>query len=68
MFRLKNCPHCGGDIMDDRDQYGWFEVCLQCGHMRYLSAPESIMPATVEKLLPAFDQPVSQIKLLELAR
>ncbi|MFA5316129.1 MAG: hypothetical protein WC369_01740 [Dehalococcoidales bacterium] len=31
-IRLKSCPKCGGDVRVDRDHYGWFEQCIQCGH------------------------------------
>jgi ribosomal protein L37AE/L43A len=34
MLRLKSCPKCKGDVRIDRDQYGWYEQCLQCGHVR----------------------------------
>jgi len=33
-LRLKSCPKCKGDVMVDRDEYGWYEHCLQCGHRR----------------------------------
>lgn len=31
-IKIKGCPKCGGDVRIDRDEYGWFEQCLQCGH------------------------------------
>ena len=31
-WRLKRCPHCGGDIMIYDDCDGWHETCLQCGY------------------------------------
>ena len=31
-WRLRNCPRCGGDMFIDKDLYGWFEKCLQCGY------------------------------------
>ena len=36
MLRLKSCPRCKGDIRLDRDQYGWYEECFQCGYVRDL--------------------------------
>jgi Zn ribbon nucleic-acid-binding protein len=34
MLKLKSCPRCKkGDIALDRDQYGWYEYCIQCGYM-----------------------------------
>ena len=41
-FRFNSCPRCEGDIMmGNKDQYGWYEQCLQCG---YLREPEIIVP------------------------
>ena len=31
-WRLRSCPRCGGDMFIDKDLYGWYEKCLQCGH------------------------------------
>ena len=31
MFWIKRCPRCSGDLFGDRDQYGLFVTCIQCG-------------------------------------
>ncbi len=31
MIFLKNCPKCRGDMVLDRDMYGDYIKCLQCG-------------------------------------
>ena len=31
MFWFKHCPRCSGDLFEDRDQYGPFITCMQCG-------------------------------------
>ena len=31
MFWFKLCPRCKGDLLEDRDQYGSFITCMQCG-------------------------------------
>ena len=37
MLKLKSCPRCKkGDVWVDRDQYGWYEYCIQCGYLRDL--------------------------------
>ena len=41
MFWLKCCPRCGGDLYDDRDQYGYYIACVQCGH--YLTEAEEVL-------------------------
>ena len=33
MLKLKGCPKCQGDVRIDRDQYGWYEQCMQCGSL-----------------------------------
>lgn len=33
LFLLKSCPRCGGDLFIDRDIYGHYISCLQCGYM-----------------------------------
>lgn len=32
MIYLKACSKCGGDVYLDRDLYGSFMACFQCGH------------------------------------
>ena len=40
MMRLKSCPKCKtGDIALERDAYGCYMRCLQCGFLRYLVLP-----------------------------
>ncbi|MEE8420910.1 MAG: hypothetical protein V3R92_05575 [Dehalococcoidales bacterium] len=36
MVRFKSCPRCKGDVLLDRDVYGWYQQCLQCGYQRDL--------------------------------
>jgi hypothetical protein len=36
-LKIGNCPRCKqGEVFIDRDQYGWYECCLQCGYTRDL--------------------------------
>lgn len=48
MFWFKGCPRCTGDLYEDRDQYGPFITCVQCGFskdiMEKLEAPLNINP------------------------
>lgn len=32
MWQLKGCARCGGDVYINRDEYGWYVQCLQCGY------------------------------------
>ena len=35
-IKLKTCPKCGGRIIFDRDEYGSYEQCIQCGYVHDL--------------------------------
>ena len=30
--KANRCLRCGGNMLVDRDIYGWYEKCLQCGY------------------------------------
>lgn len=30
---LKSCNRCGGDMNSNRDIYGEYRMCIQCGNM-----------------------------------
>jgi hypothetical protein len=34
--RLDRCPKCKGYVMLQKDNYGWYEECLQCGYVHDL--------------------------------
>ena len=40
MLKLKACQRCGGDVHSNRDIYGHYKVCLQCGHMVDVPKPD----------------------------
>jgi len=33
MFYFKACPKCHGDVYQEKDLYGTFNKCLQCGRI-----------------------------------
>ena len=38
---LKSCDRCQtGDMQIDRDEFGPYRSCFQCGNMQYLTVPE----------------------------
>ena len=41
MLILKGCPKCHGDLLFEKDYYGWYESCIQCGLMLYLPPVKS---------------------------
>ena len=36
---LKSCPRCQGDMHANRDFYGSYKECLQCGYMQDADRP-----------------------------
>lgn len=42
MLKLKGCPRCQGPIMTNKDMYGEYEECLQCGYMLDIEQPGSL--------------------------
>ena len=43
MLYLKSCPRCKGDIIANRDMYGEYRECLQCGYMVDIDKPKGIL-------------------------
>ncbi len=39
MLELKGCPRCRGDILYDRDLYGVYRQCIQCGYLEDVDDP-----------------------------
>jgi len=33
MLRFNRCPRCKGTLVLDKDLYGWYEECIQCGYL-----------------------------------
>lgn len=49
MHLLKQCPRCHGDLIADRDQYGDFVSCLQCGLCQDIQVGDSGSPVVTMK-------------------
>jgi hypothetical protein len=44
-LKIGSCPRCNkGEVFLDRDQYGWYECCLQCGYTRDLPDIAPVAP------------------------
>jgi hypothetical protein len=42
------CPKCGGNLYLEKDYNGWYEQCLQCGHMKDLAVIYQRQKKTVQ--------------------
>jgi hypothetical protein len=50
ILSLNSCPRCQGDIvLDNEDQYGWYEQCLQCGYIHDLQTIVQVVPQPGER-------------------
>ena len=43
MLDLKSCPRCRGDMHTNRDMYGPYKECLQCGFVEDLPRSNGLM-------------------------
>lgn len=48
MMMLKGCPRCRGDVRINKDTYGEYKQCVQCGYMQDLDS--RAVPAVAAKL------------------
>ena len=48
MLYLKSCPKCQGDMYEEKDSYGAFHQCLQCGLIKDLDAPSLMLTREVQ--------------------
>lgn len=37
MLHMKCCPKCAGDVCLNKDRYGYYATCLQCGWAKDLA-------------------------------
>lgn len=64
MFWFKQCPRCSGDLISERDKYGTFISCMQCGLSKDVTG-ENIDPAKINwepVPAPTVDQSESGVK------
>ena len=47
MIKFKGCPKCKGDLYLNKDMYGKYFNCLQCGYMKDLPCMSRIRAATL---------------------
>ncbi len=31
-WKIRGCPKCGGSLIVDKDEDGWFEQCINCAY------------------------------------
>ncbi len=46
MLYNKACPRCSGDVKLDRDNYGVYAKCLQCGFNRDFQTRRDVVPSS----------------------
>ena len=49
MLYLRSCPRCKGDMHSNRDMYGAYKECLQCGHMVDLKQPDGLVAVAAQQ-------------------
>ena len=49
MLDYKACPRCEGDLHENRDIYGSYKECLQCGYMVDMDNPNGVLAEMVSR-------------------
>lgn len=44
MMRLNGCRRCKGALVIEKDVYGWYEECIQCGYMHNINMEKTPVP------------------------
>ena len=48
MVWFKSCPKCGtGDLLEEKDHYGAYVQCVQCGYMKDAPSVHAVVPQPV---------------------
>lgn len=45
---LKSCPRCRGDMHSNKDIYGEYRLCLQCGHMVDIDSKDNLFSLNLD--------------------
>ena len=53
MYWLKACPRCRGDLHEERDFYGAYVACIQCGYLLNAREEETLRLTSVLRREPA---------------
>ncbi|MDA0770465.1 MAG: hypothetical protein BZY79_04200 [SAR202 cluster bacterium Casp-Chloro-G4] len=53
MLHFKGCPRCQGDLTTNKDMYGEYSECLQCGYVLDVEKPNSLFTMTTSEIATA---------------
>ncbi len=57
MVQIVRCKKCHGVLIRDKDEFGWYEQCIQCGYLQDIDShgePE-LIPVAIAKYNPEND-------------
>ncbi len=57
MMKLNGCRRCKGDLVIEKDVYGWYEECVQCGYTHDIAVeriPVPVLATEQAQVLTAF--------------
>ncbi len=37
-MKFHRCKRCNGTLILDKDEFGWYEECIQCGHIQEVNS------------------------------
>jgi len=51
-MKLHACKKCQGALILDKDEFGWYEECIQCGFTRDIPLVTSADKSLAEEIIP----------------
>jgi len=52
MMKVHACKKCQGTLVLDKDEFGWYEECMQCGYTRDIPLDMPIKRSADDGLIP----------------
>jgi len=53
MMKIHGCKKCGGSLVLDKDEFGWYEQCIQCGYTRDITLDKTLKKHYMAEHMPA---------------
>jgi hypothetical protein len=52
MMKIHGCKKCQGTLVLDKDEFGWYEQCMQCGYTRDIPLDSKTCESPAEDRIP----------------
>jgi hypothetical protein len=49
-WKINGCPRCNGTLIVDKDEDGWYELCINCAHRSDLKGTLNMAKKAVSRV------------------